>query len=943
MLHLKRRRKSNSLRDNVNLTLDLDKQTPSESVDTETPDAMTGFSSSSASGTLAHGISTPRKVKTPRTPRTPRAVIYAQIKNNLIDDFLSVLKSESISLVEHIRRNQRTVLHWLAYYDRGEMLSQLLHHYPAANLNITDSNGQTPLHLAARRGNSGCIKLLLEHNANWDIQDAEGQTAFQIASGKMSQDLLFGLYDANFPDRILPSHFDNKSVIASSSSIQRKSKYYSVLQQVSQRGDAAESMLAHYDAGNLDLFSFLFNERFDFKLPLPTKALAEYIQEREINSKNIGLYYRIQASLFKELAQANQSFQVALISRGFRASMQQEIQSDEQSDSPLEKNVNKILKAEVDKDEKCYVVDGTYIANFAHGIVNFYSHLDVLKIVSASFQRLDELGRLRGLFLLKELILQDTNNSQIKKLEFIQEWKEFRRKVKSDSPQLYIAAFPLLANLYQLKKNFHLTQSPPEDLGGEYIFGFEFAQLGRNKIQDRDLILYLCHDIKAIYSIYFMSLSPSELIQQAWVKDNKKEIAPNVFKMTDLFNKLSKMVAYDVIYSSNIKMRVKRICFYLDVATSLIYDDAFPDYNGAHAILSGLNVNPVIRLKETWIAVDDQTGYKQKREDLERIFSPSKNFKTLRELQTRPSIPFLGLITRDLTFAEDGNISDNVAQALGSIHLDVINARINLLSRPIVNPKTDLLKRLERLNDHTDETLYERSRLVEEQIMVLNDSTARPDFIVYLQYRLEANLGLKIRRGDSVLENKKALHSILSWLKKTLRSQVGSNADDISVDLEEVECKTILALCSEMLDEKKIDINALLEQLISGPNTPRLPSASVIHRGDTSTTTPRQSTPRGSSILDPDRIKYVTHDLGQLSLIDMDGGASSSSSSGLYFDANSPGCTPRHKKKSFLSGRSHSATLSGGLNVSADQSEDFILPELPQISSSPKKKDLKFP
>jgi hypothetical protein len=932
MLHLKRRRKSNSLRDSVNLTLDLEKKIQSENVDKEIPDGITGSSSSSASGTLTHGINTPRKVK---TPRTPRAVIYGQIKNNRIDDFLSVLKTESISLVEYIRRNQRTVLHWLAYYDCGEMLSQLLHQYPAANLNITDSNGQTPLHLAARRGNNSCIKILLEYGANWDIQDTARQTAFQIASDKTSRDLLFGLYDANFPDRTFSLYPDNNSAVASSSPMQDKSKYYCLLQQVSQRGDAAETILAHYDAGKPDLFSVLFKEKFDFQLPLPTRSLAEYIQERKVNSENVGLYYRIQAGLFEQLAQGNHRFQDALIWCGFRASMQQEIHSDEQSDSPLEKIVNKILKAEVDKDEKFNVIDGIYIANFAHGIVNFYSHLEVLKIVSASFQRLDELGRLRGLFLIKELILQDTNNSEIKKPEFIQEWKDFSAKVKAGFQQLYKTSFKLLAELYKLKNNFYLTQSSPEDLGGEYIFGFEFAQLGRNKDQDKNLVLNLCHDIKSIYSIYFMSLSPSELMQKAWAKDNKQEICPNVFKMTDLFNKLSKMVAYDIIYSSNIKMRVKRICFYLDVATSLIYDDPLPDYNGAHAILSGLNVNPVIRLKETWIAVDDQVGYKQKREDLEHIFSPSKNFKTLRELQTKPSIPFLGLITRDLTFAEDGNISDNVAQALGSIHLDVINARINLLSRRIINPKTDLLKRLERLSVHTDETLYERSRLVEEQIMVLNDSTARPDFIVYLQYRLEANLGLKVRRGDSVLENKKALHSILSWLKKNIGAQIGGNADvdGLSVGLEEVECKTILALCSEMLDEKKIDINLLLEQLISGPNTPRLPSASVIHRGDTSTTIPRQSTPRSSSVVDSDRIKLVTHDLGKLSLIEMDGSASSSSS-GLYFDANSPGCTPRHKKKSFLSGR---------LNVSADQSEDFILPELPQISSSPKKKDLKSP
>lgn len=50
-----------------------------------------------------------------------------------------------------------------------------------ANPNIQNSKGWTPLHLTAIYKNESCAQLLLEYGADYDIQDNDGQTAKSIA------------------------------------------------------------------------------------------------------------------------------------------------------------------------------------------------------------------------------------------------------------------------------------------------------------------------------------------------------------------------------------------------------------------------------------------------------------------------------------------------------------------------------------------------------------------------------------------------------------------------------------------------------------------------------------------------------------------------------------------------------------------------------------------
>ncbi len=59
-----------------------------------------------------------------------------------------------------------------------------------ADVNAADHAGETPLHIAARRGELSCAQVLLHHGARSDIRDRDGQTALDLAREQRKEDLV---------------------------------------------------------------------------------------------------------------------------------------------------------------------------------------------------------------------------------------------------------------------------------------------------------------------------------------------------------------------------------------------------------------------------------------------------------------------------------------------------------------------------------------------------------------------------------------------------------------------------------------------------------------------------------------------------------------------------------------------------------------------------------
>ena len=87
-------------------------------------------------------------------------------------------------------RTQRgnTLLHEAAEHDYPDIVQLLLLH--GCPPNVRSKGGLTPLHVAAAKGHMGCVRALLENDADVTLRDDLGQNAFMKAERSKKKDVV---------------------------------------------------------------------------------------------------------------------------------------------------------------------------------------------------------------------------------------------------------------------------------------------------------------------------------------------------------------------------------------------------------------------------------------------------------------------------------------------------------------------------------------------------------------------------------------------------------------------------------------------------------------------------------------------------------------------------------------------------------------------------------
>ena len=98
------------------------------------------------------------------------------IQENNIEKVTKLVQSDK-SLIS-IPFEDLLPLHWAADRGSAEIIQVLLEH--GAEINAQDTDGQTALHYACSVGHENVIKVLLENKANVDVQDNDGNTAQDV-------------------------------------------------------------------------------------------------------------------------------------------------------------------------------------------------------------------------------------------------------------------------------------------------------------------------------------------------------------------------------------------------------------------------------------------------------------------------------------------------------------------------------------------------------------------------------------------------------------------------------------------------------------------------------------------------------------------------------------------------------------------------------------------
>jgi hypothetical protein len=123
----------------------------------------------------------------------------------------------------------------------------------------------------------------------------------------------------------------------------------------------------------------------------------------------------------------------------------------------------------------------------------------------------------------------------------------------------------------------------------------------------------------------YCCVEPREFLGQAWQKEQKAELAPNLTQLIERFNKIGYWVATEILTKHDLKTRVKYIRKFIKIAFKCYECNNF---NAIMQILSGLNNSSVKRLRDTWEALGERAT--RKMEELETLMEPQSNFKNYR-------------------------------------------------------------------------------------------------------------------------------------------------------------------------------------------------------------------------------------------------------------------------------------------------------------------------
>jgi son of sevenless-like protein len=154
----------------------------------------------------------------------------------------------------------------------------------------------------------------------------------------------------------------------------------------------------------------------------------------------------------------------------------------------------------------------------------------------------------------------------------------------------------------------------------------------------------------------YQLIHPLELFGQLQTKSPTHHLAPHVVECIDRFNRTTTFVAATLLRISGNKERATAMTKFI-TAASFLCD--LQHFEAVFAIMGGLSQMPVRRLAGTQSEL--KSGVAKQYKDLEALVSVASNNSAYRDVvqavdhTAKPCQPYIGVVLKDLLFAEDGN------------------------------------------------------------------------------------------------------------------------------------------------------------------------------------------------------------------------------------------------------------------------------------------------
>ncbi|XP_077465135.1 rap guanine nucleotide exchange factor 2 isoform X8 [Stigmatopora argus] len=155
----------------------------------------------------------------------------------------------------------------------------------------------------------------------------------------------------------------------------------------------------------------------------------------------------------------------------------------------------------------------------------------------------------------------------------------------------------------------------------------------------------------------FCAIEPTEYIDDLFKLRPRTGAATSLKRFEEAINHETFWVASEVTREPNQLKRMKTVKHFIKIA---LHCRECKNFNSMFAIISGLNLAPVSRLRGTWEKLPSK--YEKLFSDLQDLFDPSRNMAKYRNVLNNqnlqpPIIPLFPVIKKDLTFLHEGNDS----------------------------------------------------------------------------------------------------------------------------------------------------------------------------------------------------------------------------------------------------------------------------------------------
>lgn len=154
----------------------------------------------------------------------------------------------------------------------------------------------------------------------------------------------------------------------------------------------------------------------------------------------------------------------------------------------------------------------------------------------------------------------------------------------------------------------------------------------------------------------FRNIESTEYVDDLFKLDSSTG-SGNLKQFEEVINQETFWVATEILKEPNALKRMKTIKHFIKIA---LHCRECKNFNSMFAIISGLNLAPIARLRSTWEKLPSK--YEKLFSDLQDVFDPSRNMAKYRNTLSSqsmqpPIIPLFPVVKKDLTFLHEGNDS----------------------------------------------------------------------------------------------------------------------------------------------------------------------------------------------------------------------------------------------------------------------------------------------